>query len=301
MGGLGKTLPKQPQIRLRNKQYIDFKQLFLHAGRTQTSLSGVTMSHPHSLKTTIRHLYEANTDKAARFRYALLGIDLLTILFLIGSSFYHEHEALHYLDIVFGLYILLDLCARFWITRAKLAFSLHPLNIADAVAVISFFAPLLGGGMGFLRALRMLRLLRSYRLVDRLRKDVGYFRRNEEVIMSGTNLLVFIFIMTEIVFVTQAAHNPKVANFLDAMYFTITTLTTTGFGDITLEGQSGRLISIVVMIFGVSLFLRLIQTIFRPRKIRFTCQDCGLFLHENDAVHCKHCGVVLNIPSDGHV
>ncbi|MBN8531485.1 MAG: two pore domain potassium channel family protein, partial [Alphaproteobacteria bacterium] len=112
---------------------------------------------------------------------------------------------------------------------------------------------------------------------------------------------IFIFVMTELVFVTQVASNPNVGNFLDAMYFTITTLTTTGFGDITLQGDSGRFLSIVIMIFGVSLFLRLIQTMFRPSKVRFTCTDCGLFLHENDAVHCKHCGKVLPIPSEGDV
>lgn len=36
------------------------------------------------------------------------------------------------------------------------------------------------------------------------------------------------------------------------------------------------------MVFGVSLFLRLIQTMFRPNKMRYTCQHCGLFLHEAD-------------------
>jgi voltage-gated potassium channel len=94
---------------------------------------------------------------------------------------------------------------------------------------------------------------------------------------------------------------PEPSNFLDAMYFTITTLTTTGFGDITLQGETGRLLSIIIMIFGVSLFLRLVQTMFRPSKVRYVCPACGLFLHEADAVHCKHCGRVLNIPSDGDV
>ena len=107
--------------------------------------------------------------------------------------------------------------------------------------------------------------------------------------------------MTELVFVTQVGNNPDVRNFLDAMYFTIAALTTTGFGDVTLQGDAGRALSIVIMIFGVSLFLRLIQTMFRPSKVRFTCNACGLFLHESDAVHCKHCGKVLAIPSDGDV
>lgn len=85
----------------------------------------------------------------------------------------------------------------------------------------------------------------------------------------------------------------------DTLCFTITTLTTTGFGDITLAGPAGRLISVLIMIVGVSLFL--LQTIFRPHKVRFECPDCALRIHDRDAVHCKHCGRVLPIPDDGAV
>lgn len=116
-----------------------------------------------------------------------------------------------------------------------------------------------------------------------------------------TNLFVFIFIMTALVFETQVGTNPQIHNYIDALYFTITALTTTGFGDITLEGTTGRTLAILIMIFGVSLFIRLIQTVFRPRKVRFTCPDCSLLLHDIDAVHCKHCGHLLNIPNEGIV
>ena len=50
---------------------------------------------------------------------------------------------------------------------------------------------------------------------------------------------------------------------------------------------------------GVALFLRLVQTVFRPNKVRYTCPDCGLTLHEPDAVHCKHCGETLRIKTGG--
>ena len=76
------------------------------------------------------------------------------------------------------------------------------------------------------------------------------------------------------------------------------TLTTTGFGDIVLPGHWGKLISIVTMIAGITLFVRLAQTLFRPHKVRFACPTCGLGRHEPDAVHCKACGTLLNIPND---
>jgi voltage-gated potassium channel len=130
-------------------------------------------------------------------------------------------------------------------------------------------------------------------------EDSAYFKRNVDIIKSAVFLFIFIFVMTELVLLNQHGVNPEVNNFLDAMYFTISSLTTTGFGDITLVGTTGRVLSVVIMIFGVSLFLRLIQTIFRPAKVRFLCDACGLYLHEADAVCCKHCGKVLPIPSDG--
>ena len=45
--------------------------------------------------------------------------------------------------------------------------------------------------------------------------------------------------MTGFVYETQHAHNPQIANYADALYFTVTALTTTGFGDITLPGTPG--------------------------------------------------------------
>ena len=73
----------------------------------------------------------------------------------------------------------------------------------------------------------------------------------------------------------------------------------TGFGDITLQGTSGRLLAVLIMIFGVSLFIRLAQTVFRPNKVQYECPECGLSRHDADAVHCKHCGTTINIPTEG--
>ncbi|HYF09178.1 MAG TPA: potassium channel family protein, partial [Acetobacteraceae bacterium] len=112
-------------------------------------------------------------------------------------------------------------------------------------------------------------------------------------------LIVFIFIMTGVVFETQHRTNPNITNYGDALYFTVTALTTTGFGDITLPGLTGRLLSVVIMLAGVTLFLRLAQALFRPVKVRFPCPSCGLQRHEPDAVHCKACGTILNIPDEG--
>jgi voltage-gated potassium channel len=140
---------------------------------------------------------------------------------------------------------------------------------------------------------------RSYAFTQRLRSEFTFFKRNEDVIFSAINLLVFIFVVTAFVFVWQQEVNASINNYIDALYFTVTTLTTTGFGDVILVGSEGRLLSIIIMVVGVALFIRLVQTIFRPSKVKYECPRCGLTRHDIDAVHCKHCGNELHIRTEG--
>jgi voltage-gated potassium channel len=252
-----------------------------------------------SLKTYIRQLYQGKTERGVRFRYALLVFDIVTVLFIIATSFLPPSEIIETLDVLFGIGILADFAARLLISRNRLREFTRFSTWADVVAIISFLAPLAGEAGGFVRILRTLRLLRDYQMLVRLRIDSPFFRRNEEVVFAVTNLAVFIFVMTAIVYETQKGRNEEIANYADALYFTVTALTTTGFGDITLPGTVGRLISVVIMIFGVTLFFNLARALLTPHKVRFPCPACGLQRHDSDAVHCKACGVVLNIPDEG--
>lgn len=257
------------------------------------------LAGPRRLIAWLRDLYEADTPEAHRFRYVLLGFDLLTVLFIVVTSFLPRTDLVEWLDVLFGLVILTDFLVRLAISRRPLRDLLHPATWADIAAIVSFLAPLVGEGAGFLRVLRTVRLLHTYQLLARLRVDSPWFRRNEEVILASVHLSVFVFVMTGIVYETQHATNPAIANYADALYFTVTALTTTGFGDITLPGTSGRLISVVIMILGVTLFFNLARALLQPTKVRFTCPSCGLMRHDPDAVHCKACGVLLNIPDEG--
>jgi voltage-gated potassium channel len=251
------------------------------------------------LQSKLRALYEGSTPRGVRFRYALLAFDIVTILFIVATSFLPSTHITDLVDVAFGALILADLAGRLFISHNRLRDLTRVATWTDIVAVVSFLAPLAGEAAGFLRILRTLRLLRDYQVLARLRSDFGVFQRNEEVIFAVTNLAVFIFIMTAVVYETQKLRNPQIHNYADALYFTVTALTTTGFGDITLPGTTGRLISVVIMIFGVTLFFNLARALIAPNKVRFPCPTCGLQRHDIDAVHCKACGTVLNIPDEG--
>lgn len=247
----------------------------------------------------LRHLYTARSHDAHRFRYTLLLFDLLTVAFIVATSFVPRTAVIEGIDVALGIVILADFSARLLISPNRLRDLTRLSTWADIAAIVSFLTPQFGEGVAFLRALRTLRLLQSDELLARLRHDFPYFRRHEDVFIAVVNLAVFIFVMTGIVYGSQHLTNPSIGNYADALYFTVTALTTTGFGDIVLSGTSGRLISVVVMIFGVTLFLALARALLQPSKVRFRCPACGLQRHDPDAVHCKACGQTLNIPDEG--
>jgi voltage-gated potassium channel len=224
-----------------------------------------------------------------------LLFDAATIVFLVLTSFVDGSLVLELVDAAIGTIILADFIARLSLSRHRFRDLVHPLGLADIAVIISFLAPVSGHDLGFLRVLRALRLFRSYRIASRMNHDFPFVRRNYDTIVAGVHLFVFLFVTTSVVYETQHPHNPAIGNYVDALYFTVTTLTTTGFGDITLPGTTGRLLTIVMMIVGVSLFVRMVQVLFRPRRMYTECASCGLAAHEPDAIHCKRCGGLLNL------
>jgi voltage-gated potassium channel len=252
-----------------------------------------------SLRTRIRDLYEGPGPASDRFRYGLLAIDLMTVTWLVVSSFQPRGEHTSTIDLAIGLIFLADFLARGWISRDWFRDLASFWGIADILVIVSLVVPFWGEGLAFLRVLRLYRVFHSPRTLEQLRTDFPGFRRNEATLLAALALAVFVFATTSLVYQTQSGVNDQITNYVDALYFTVATLSTTGFGDVTLVGNSGKLLSVAIMIVGISLFLRLVQVILRPAKAHFPCPTCGLRRHDHDAVHCKACGTILNIPDDG--
>jgi len=268
---------------------------YTNHGCNQLAKDGST---PGALHARIRDLYEGTSRQSVRFRYALLAFDLLMIAFIAVSSFFPGNILIESLDVLFGIGVLAEFAARMWTTRSIRGELLNPTGVADIIVIVSLLAPLVGENLAFLRAIRAFRALRSYRLIERFRHDVPGFRRNENIVLASVHLGLFIFVMTAIVYESQHHSNPAITNYADALYFTVATLTTTGFGDITLQGSWGRLLAVLIMIFGVSLFLNLVREMFRAPKVNWRCRNCGLMQHDSDAIHCKHCGRILHMPHE---
>lgn len=252
------------------------------------------------MKDRIRLLYTGRSRRATRFRYGLLAFDAVSILFFVVTAALPLSPGLFIVDSVLGLVILADLLARLWIEPAKLRFLRRVHVLGDLIVLLSLLlAPFMGQTLAALRVLRALRILHSYEVLRDLRRDNRFFRLHEDAIIAAVNLFVFIVLMTSLVFYLRAGDEPGLDSYIDALYFTVATLTTTGFGDIVMVSPLGKLLSVMIMVVGVALFIRLARAIFSPAKIKYKCPECGLNRHDLDAIHCKHCGHDLKIETEG--
>jgi voltage-gated potassium channel len=247
----------------------------------------------------LRRLFYGHRPAAVAFQAGLLAIDIAAIGYFIATSFVADTPWLRVIDLSLGVLLALEFLGRMFAHRHPMAYLDNAAALVDLLVIASLFVSALGGNLGFLRILRTARLIRSYNVLGQLKRLFPVVRRNEAVIRAALDLGVFVFLTASVVYVSEGDVNPKIEDFLDALYFTVAALTTTGFGDVTLLGSTtGELLSIGIMLVGITLFLRLAQTVFRPGKVVYPCPQCGLRRHEPDAVHCKACGHVLNIPDD---
>lgn len=256
--------------------------------------------HRKGLNRALFWLYAGHGGIPATFRWSMLVFDIVTIGIFIFHPLVSWHDGVEaatglwlWIDIAIAAVITLDFLARFYIERHKWRFFKRWSNLADLVVVATLLLPIFLQNLVFLRVLRVLRLVRAFEYIHREHHASEWLHRNSFVISKLVNLVVFVFVVTALVFVTQVKQNPDITSYLDALYFTVGTLTTVGLGDITLPDTLGRWITIGIMVLGVTLFLQLVRAIAVGDKMRRECPACRLTLHERDAAHCRRCGANL--------
>jgi len=255
-----------------------------------------TRSKWRRTRAQLRSLYHGQSPQSVRFRLAIISVDVAMIGFFIAAPLMRDTPYFLALDYFCAFLLACDMAARALAWRSLIAWVRRPIVWADLFVLATLLAPQLAFNLGFLRVLRIWTLFHSdffWATIGRRYDDT----RVEEVARAAATLVTFLFVITGFVYTSFAGRHVGIDGYVDALYFTVATLTTTGFGDIVLPGTWGKLVSIVTMICGITLFVRLAQALFRPHKVKFTCPTCGLMQHDLDAVHCKACGTLLNIPN----
>jgi hypothetical protein len=96
----------------RSRGSEDAKSPSASAGAAEVQPAGTfrdTEAHPGmQTRDRLRRLYEGRTRRAHRFRYGLLIFDIVTLVFVVATSFMERNLWIEVADVAFGLLILAD-------------------------------------------------------------------------------------------------------------------------------------------------------------------------------------------------
>ncbi|MEO0533695.1 MAG: ion transporter [Cyanobacteria bacterium P01_A01_bin.123] len=188
---------------------------------------------------------------------------------------------------------------RLWCAKHPLRYGLSFYAIADLIAILPFLLGFLD--IRFIRLLRWLRILRLLRFVEN-RALLGALTAADSLIFARIifTLIAIIFIYSGLIFQIEHAANPEgFRTFLDAIYFAVVTMTTVGFGDVTPVSETGRWLTVLMILTGIALIPTQIGNLIQQaslvnQSIRNDCPNCGLAVHQGDAQFCRRCGASLN-------
>jgi voltage-gated potassium channel len=251
-----------------------------------------SLRRDHPLRSRLRALYFGHSDDALRFQGVLFAVDVLVVGFFIISQFIAEQTWFWILDLVIAAFVAIDLGMRLFAFGSLQRWLKFPATWIDLVVLATLLAPALLHNWGFLRILRLWTAVHSERFWNVLARGRWDDTHVEDLAKSIATLFVFVFLaagLTQALFLRQ---HPELNNFIDAVYFVVASLTTTGYGDIALDSAWGRVFSIVLMLTGISLFLNIAHRVTASPVQHIRC-GCGLNRHDLDARHCKSCGAPI--------
>ena len=252
-------------------------------------------------KELISHLDEIETPIGK-----ILNVLIATLVFLsclifvlgtypIGTQF---RAVLDEIDEIILVLFTIEYILRFLGAEQKLKHLVSPYALIDLLAIL----PLLLG-VADVRFLRIFRWFRILRLIRFLKGKIlsKYVSADDSVILIriGFTLFSIIFVYSGLIYQVEHPINPQAFNtFLDATYFAIATMTTVGFGDVTPISELGRLLTVLMILSGITLIPWQVgdlikQLVKTSAQIEQPCPSCSHAFHDADAKFCKRCGTSL--------
>jgi len=133
------------------------------------------------------------------------------------------------------------------IVKDKLSYITSPLAIIDLLAITPDY-----------RAIRFLRIFRIFRLFKLLRYTISVNEflkilvdKKFEFYTLGIIIGFITFISSSVLYIFEANINSSIDNFFDTIYWSIVTISTVGFGDITPKTVEGKIVTIILILTGI--------------------------------------------------
>lgn len=195
------------------------------------------------------------------FLLAIISIGL--IIFETTHHLYTDHGSYQWLftlDFVIALLFLSDFMYGFFTTTDKKLFFKERWWELLASIPLTYQATQLLRGLGVLRLLRIVRVITRIRRIETWVDSLS-FKIFNLTLMSGT-LIVLASVMF---YSAEFGINENIHTYSDSIWWTVSTITTSGLGDIVPVTMTGRIIGMLLMLSGVVIFGILVNYITKDR------------------------------------
>jgi len=256
-------------------------------------------------------IFRSDTRAGMLFDVALIVAILVSVAVVMLATV-DEFEAtygraLYLIEWFFTLLFTIEYGLRLYCVRNRAKYAKSFFGVVDLLSVLPTYLGLILTGTAPMLVIRVLRILRLFRVMH-MDRYVGEANILLEVFSeSWRKMLIFVYtVITLVVIFGTLMHfiegdEGGFSSIPQSMYWAVVTLTTVGYGDVTPLTPTGKMVAAMIMVTGYGIIAVPMGIYFseftqasKRRKNKRACPSCKLKGHEADAVHCRACGTRLD-------
>jgi len=255
-------------------------------------------------------IFEADTKAGKLFDVVLIISIISSVAIVMMDSVsalnYQFGTFIYFAEWFFTLLFTVEYILRLLCVNRPLKYAFSFLGIIDLLAIIPTYLSLFIPGSQYLTVIRILRVLRIFRVF----KLVYYMGEAKQLIkaLKASQRKITVFLMTvltlviifgSLMYVIEDSSN-GFTSIPRSIYWSIVTLTTVGYGDISPKTNLGQVIASVIMILGYGIIavptgiVTSEMTLVKKDITTQVCPECMAEGHDSDALYCKYCSSSLN-------
>ena len=256
-----------------------------------------------------RVIFLSDTPAGRAFDVTLLVAIAVSVLLVMVESVPAVQQVwsfqLRAAEWFFTVVFTVELALRLWVVRRPAGYLFSFFGVVDVLAIAPSYLELFVEGTHFLMVVRVLRLLRMFRIL-KMAHHIGEagvliaaLRASQrKIAIFLLSVCVLVVIEGTVIFLVEGDKNPGFASIPQAMYWTIVTITTVGYGDVTPVTVLGKMMASLIMLTGFAILAVPTGVVTaelgrQMQKDVRRCGECGWVGHDHRAIHCLFCGTKL--------
>lgn len=256
-------------------------------------------------------IFEAETSEGKFFDVALLIMIFLSIIVIMLETvpaFYRDHETIFIcLEWIFTIFFTVEYFLRIYCVYKPRFYIFSFYGIVDLLSILPSYLTLLVPGMHSLMIVRGLRLTRVFRIF-KLNAFIeqgnillnALLESRKKLTIFAVTIMILVSIFGSVMYLVEHNVNSQFDSIPRSIYWSIVTITTVGYGDMSPSTPFGQFVASIIMLMGyiiIAVPTGIVATsIMKESKSNgntITCKNCSKEGHDEDAIYCNKCGYEL--------